>query len=56
VLIAGPEIFLISSILRLTSGVSRSRAVDDTVLALSAAASRPLDPSLHIIAFNPTAD
>jgi pre-mRNA-processing factor 17 len=62
VLFAGPENFLISSLLRLTSGISRPRAVDDTALALSAAASasasasRPLDPSLRIIAFNPTAD
>uniref|UniRef100_A0A0E0NW60 Pre-mRNA-processing factor 17 n=1 Tax=Oryza rufipogon TaxID=4529 RepID=A0A0E0NW60_ORYRU len=38
---------------------SAAPAVDDTALALSAAAastSRPLDPSLHLVPFNPTAD
>jgi pre-mRNA-processing factor 17 len=46
-----------SSPLRLPSK-SAAPAVDDTVLALSAAASasRPLDPSLRLVAFNPTAD
>ncbi|VAH91611.1 unnamed protein product [Triticum turgidum subsp. durum] len=47
-----------TSPLRLPSK-SAAPAVDETALALSAAAtstSRPIDPSLHLIPFNPTAD